>query len=98
QYSQAMAPRDNLKTAVGSRRGVERDPNRNQRIAIEGPHISAVLVPRESGALKGRLVKHHGPEDRDGGMPAVVTGADFQKERMPEQAREELVVLESMDP
>ena len=59
-------------------RGLQEDPGR-------APNVSAVLVPRQDGALLRRLVHHHGPEGRDRAARAEESTADLAKDWVAKQ-------------
>ena len=59
---------DDLHATVVGRGIVERQPQRDQRIAVEAPHIARILVPRQHRALLGGLVHDHRAEDRHRGV------------------------------
>ncbi len=90
-----VAAGDDLYAAVRLCGRVHRGPEGDLGIAVE--RRPPVLVPRQVGALVGRLVHEHGAEERDRRALAIGARADGLEDRFGEIRAEERVVLKLLD-
>ena len=95
--TQAVTARDHLHASVRGRGIVEREPEGDEWVAVEPPHLAAILMPRKCRALIRWFVHHHRAEDRDVGVGPVHPGAHLDEDGEVEHCSEQSVVLETLD-
>ena len=92
-----MAARDDLNAAIRAMGPIQRDPGGHQRIAIQFPDVTGVLVPRQVRALPAGLFIIMARKIEMLACSAVVAVADFAKQGPCGSAPEPGLRLEALD-
>ena len=96
QQAQTVRAFDGLHTTVGGTGIVQRNPNGHQRITVQLPDRTAILMPRQSRAVVSRLIHDHGAKEGNGRMGAIHLRADLSKQRLGNQLRKQPVMLQPL--